>query len=113
MFQAEAHETERAFRKVKRHNIVSATEGMKVDVNKSKPDVEMRDGMLERVIRPKVELMDDEDSSSDDSDDDSDSEGGVIALDRAIKQENTEDAKTVFCVEPLFQGGVSKWYGTC
>lgn len=111
--QADAHEAERAFRKVKRHNIVTATEYMKVDVIKSKTDIEMRDAMLERVIKPKIELMDDdEDSSSDDSDDDdSDSEEEAVALGSAVvKQEITKTAKLVLHEEPLFQGGVAKWY---
>ncbi|KAI5061970.1 hypothetical protein GOP47_0022509 [Adiantum capillus-veneris] len=103
---AEAHETERAFRKVKRHNTVSGIELRTVEVlGTIKADIEMRDAILDRAVKPKVELTDSEDSSSEDSDD-SDSEDEVLGLGRAVKQ---EDAHSVLSVEAIFQGGASNW----
>lgn len=110
---AEAHETERAQRKIKRHKNVHATEGMKVDIGGSlKKDTEMRDAMLERAVKPKIEMLDDEDSSSDDSDDDSDNEEEVTepsVLERTLKQKVEKPASSGHPIDSLFQGGVSKW----
>ncbi|MCO5603313.1 hypothetical protein L7F22_057462 [Adiantum nelumboides] len=104
---ADAHETERAFRKVKRHKVVSGIELRKVEVSGTiKADIEMRDAILDRAMKPKAELSDSEDSSSEDSDDDSGSEDKVLGVPRVVKQ---EDAHAVLAVESIFQGGASKW----
>ncbi|KAH7277292.1 hypothetical protein KP509_39G044100 [Ceratopteris richardii] len=106
---AEAHETERAFRKVKRINVAATTEGRRVDISETvKAEFKLRSAILDKSI--KSELNDDEDSSSEDSsDDDDDSESkedNVMAPIRAVKE---EDPQSVLPTDAVFQGGVSQW----
>lgn len=83
---AEAHELERAQRKIKMNRNMSRVEDVTVE-----KDVQMRDAMLENVVVSSLGNLDDVDSTSNNSDDDSNSEEEEISdsfkSSRVVKRE--------------------------